>query len=555
MRFGENGLFGQYLVNRLLYAAGACFRFLLLRNVLAELRSQWSPRAQDCTAWFVTLMFAIHPVQVESVAWISSRKYGLLSCFGFAALWALFMALREPKKQRRWLIIHGVTIALAMLSSPFAIVLPALALVIHWACGIRNRQAPKLHGIGWGLAVLIGPVLWWVLVAGAGGQIERATATDGRGLGTTLFTMLRVLADYLGMLTLPLWLNNRYPDNLQHAIDARVALGALLALGGVALAWWRWQKGDRAAALCVAWFVIALAPVSNLIPISTVKADRYLYLACVGPLLGLALTWPLLGRRVVWGGAALLLAGATLSVARNRVWRDSEALWTASLAAAPENGLAHNNLGRALADEDQLSQAIEHLKKAVELEPADSGFRNNLAVTLMRAVRFDEAVPILEGLLADDPGSEQVSNAQRAITTLTEAGQHHLALQLWTTLNATVPNEMTVQLLLGNTALRTAAYEQTIAAYRAVLSQAPNNLDARHNLIAALGVTGQKELALGECRVLVTAGTARPEVYYNMGRLLLEMGRRQEAIEALQTALSRGYAPASQLLQKAQSAK
>ena len=136
--------FGYHVVNLLLHSAATVLLFLTLRLILCELRK--GGEGNDQIALFAAALFAIHPVNVESVAWIASRKYGLLATFGFGAFYCFLRALRSS--QIPWLVGAAVGVILAALSSPFAVVLPLLMLFTDFASGkLRERWRWHLPAI------------------------------------------------------------------------------------------------------------------------------------------------------------------------------------------------------------------------------------------------------------------------------------------------------------------------------------------------------------------------------------------------------------------------
>ena len=266
-----------HFTNLLLHASATILLFLALQRMLPLLRG---PRPTDAKlALLVAALFAVHPVNVESVAWVASRKYVLLANFAFLAFYGYC------RSGRKWPILVPVATLLAILASPFGIVIPALLLLFE-ICRASDRK-PARTLPAWGVFLVMAPILWWALVS-AGAHGERV-ATSGEARAN-LWTMLRCLFDYARMLLLPFDLNNKYVDILQPSPWSAKVLLSIVALGSLfAWAWRGFRAGKRLPLFCVGWFFLTWAPVSNLVPISTTMADRYLYLPAVGVFLGLAL--------------------------------------------------------------------------------------------------------------------------------------------------------------------------------------------------------------------------------------------------------------------------
>jgi tetratricopeptide (TPR) repeat protein len=417
--------FGYHLVNTLLHAAGVVLLWLFLRRALPALGVE----RHEQVALFVALLFAVHPVNVESVTWITSRKYGLLAVFGFLSLW---LYVREQG-------VPAVIAALcATLSSPFGITIPVLIVLYDFCRGCELRKSWKRQAPFAVCALAVLPLAVGI-VGGAGGRTD--VVKSGLNPLWAFFSMLRCLFDYARNLVLPLWLNNRYPD---HVSTNPFSLKILLAVAGIVaiglLVWRRYKAGDRLLLFCAGWALITWLPVSGLVPISTMMADRYLYLPGVGIFLALVLR--LRSPQVLSVIVAIFAIG---SIARNGVWRDSRSLWTDSVAKNPRNYAAQVSLALALEDAGENQQAAEHyeaalelnpdfflaqlnygllrlnlgqlslaenhLRRAVELEPGHTGTRLNLGLAQMAAERSDDAIATFRELLAIDADNADAHNA------------------------------------------------------------------------------------------------------------------------------------------------
>ena len=393
---------GYHIVNTLLHTGAAVLLYLLLLRALPKLRPQAPPQSHRLVAIFAALLFALHPVNVEAVAWMSSRKYGLLALFGFAA----FLAFLHD---RRWLCL--VATLLAMLSSPFGVTLPPLFILFDLCRRLELRQILQRH---WPLIVLeiaMVPLLFILLTDSGGGGIMRDYPE--LSLGERLITMFRCLADYARNLICPLWLNARYPHVASHTLfEGKVLLGLALAVGAVVLLWKRWQAGDRALPFCAGWALIAWLPVSNLVPISTFMADRYLYLPAVGIFLAAAIGVEHLSRcglrkhgdkAVLAMLAVIPILLAIVTVQRNADWRTSLSLWQASVRTEM-SGVSLTLLGSAYEETKDFQQAANHYQQALELAPDFPFACNNLAAILREAGQYEQALPLLQTAIAKEPG-------------------------------------------------------------------------------------------------------------------------------------------------------
>ena len=452
--FGK-GPFGFHLCNVLLHASAAVLLFLLL---LALKIPHW-PAATAALLW------ALHPVNVEAVSWAASRKYNLLALFAFAAILAWH--------QKRPAIL-AICVVLAMWSSPFGVVLPLLLLMLSWQ--ERSRLKPVLIGALVGIPpVLIG------LLGSSGGQLVK---WGGLSVMERLLAMPWSFVIIAKSLLWPLGLNARYPVHAG-AFDLRLLLAtALLACLGWGI-WKSWQVGHRLPAFCLAWLVITWLPVSNIIPLSTQRADRYLYLAGVAPLVGLVLLIFRLPRPQARGLAiGVLFAASFLCMGRIRVWADSETLWRDSVTRSPDNSMAWNDLGMALQDMERSGEARHAFQRAVELDESNTFAHFNLGTSLMHLGEAGVALPHL--LVA----SERDANSAIAWKNL---GACHAAL--------------------GD-------YDAALSALQRAVTINEKLPGIHYNLGLAYAKLAEPEHAIAEFAIAAARGSA--EAHYELGRLFID---------------------------------
>ena len=454
---------GYHLGNVLLHAVASGLLYLLLLAVLKAFN-----RDKPRVAIFAALLFALHPVNVEAVAWASSRKYGLMAVFVFAAL------LCHLHKRRPWTVVCAW---LATLSSPFGVVIVAL---VAWL--------DRCRGEAWNwryLLALASPALAVIPLFLAPESAESAVQDyAGGNIATTLIIMLRSIFTYAWNLLLPFDLNCRYHfafgDSLRHP-------GWLLAIAGlVALGICLRRSGDGLSRFCAGWVLIAWLPVSNLIPISTQMADRYLYLPAVGVFLTLALI--AIRKPPILITVCVVFAGMT--IARNRVWSDSVTLWQSSVAADSANAFAQVNLGDAWMKEGEFKAAAASFQTAVDLSPEDVDAQAGLAQSLSRSGRAESAIPHFARALELDPSRSQlwVNYAH----TLHQLGRNDEAAQA----AAQAPENIEAQLVLGALYFGKKDFLRAASHFAQALAQQPSNAQ----IAAHLGQTHWQlaRLATGE---------------------------------------------------------
>jgi hypothetical protein len=401
--------FGYHLTNVLLHAVCTALLFLLLRRLLG-------PGEGILPAAIAAALFAVHPVQVESVAWVAERK----NVLGMALLLAAFLAwLRATRSGFRPVAYAGflALFALSLMAKAQAVILPPLIALYEGI--VRPRLARAGEG---GEAALRGgpppavargalllPAFALAVALGLVAIRAQATSAEARPAGDLLGTFATapvLLLAYVKDLFLPL---NRSAVLVRPVLDRPwepLALAAWLLViawvgGALALA----RRRPHAAFFSL-WFLGALAPVLNFVPLPVLAADRYQYWAAPG-LFALA---GLLARRMLTDGdrrtcaaaAALIVVAiglfSALTVARVRVWRDSIALWEDAVRKSPREVIARTNLSTALIRAGRSREAIEHLEAAIRERPRNAAFRLNLGVALLKEGDVDGA--IREGLAA-----------------------------------------------------------------------------------------------------------------------------------------------------------
>lgn len=311
-----------------LHASAAVVAFFLLRRLFTN----------DWAAAIGAGLFALHPVQVETVAWVSGMKDVLCGLFALVALWQYVSAVQSNK---RWnFVVATIAFAIAMLCKPAAMVLPALAMVIHVVLMRADwKTAAKWTAVWWPMAIVI------MIVA----RVSQPVTIPGPALWQRPLVALDALAFYLGKIVWPWTLCVDY-GRTPSAIAAAAAMWWtwLIPAAVAAVLFWKPRREVIAAAGIAA---ICVAPMLGFTPFmfqlySTVS-DHYLYLAMLGP--ALLLAWLVTVNPTILRPAACVLLGlfAIKSLAQQSTWRDDESLFTHTLAANPRSFMAANNLASA----------------------------------------------------------------------------------------------------------------------------------------------------------------------------------------------------------------
>src|SRR6266542_522370 len=483
---------GYHWVNLLLHVANA----LLVWRVLARLNVPG--------AWLAGAIFALHPVQVESVAWITERKNVLMGFFFLLTLLA-WIAFVGGKTKRRWLFyrLGLILYVLALSAKTTACTLPGALFLILWL-----HRKP----IDWKRIIQIIPFLVLGIAMGALAMWwERYHQGTSRAVFTFLSPIERVLVAsravwfYLSNLIWPSNLTFIYP---RWDIAPTHLLNFVWLLGGVimcaAIYFLRRYLG-RSVEVAAAFFVATLSPVLGFIMLYTFRytfvADHYQYLACIGPialasagLVNLADTFK--NSRTLILGAALFVPAvlATLTWRQAAIYGNIETLWRTTLARNPSCWMAHNNLGIVLFGKGQLDDAIAHYRTTLEMQRNFWDADYNLGSALLGKGQVDEAIFHCDKAVRmqpSDPDAQvSVANALLQKRRIDDAIVHYQKAVVIR------PDYFLARYGLGHALLERGKLDEAIEHSRAALLIQPNNADCHTVLAVALDEKGQSAEAI-----------------------------------------------------------
>ncbi len=492
-----------HLVNIAMHAACAVLLWLVLRCLKVR------------GAWFGAALWALHPVQAESVAWVTELK-NTQSCLFYLLAILFFLKWRTAgtfasRKGAEW--VYALTLLcamLAILSKASTVMLPVvLGLVWWWSDGRWCwRNIFRLVPFFIISAVASGWTIWeQQFHSGAVGP-EWSQSRPER-----LVIAGKVVWFYLGKLLWPHPLIFIYP---LWKIDASRAIAYLpvLALGGSLFLLWL-NRRSRAGPVffTFAYFVISLFPVLGFFNVYFFRysfvGDHFQYLASQGPLALVAAVIvttlePFKKRRPFLKpalcGAMLLVLGA-LTWQQCGMFADVETLWRTTIAKNPDCWLANNNLGDCLYKEGHVEEAIGHYHKAIQINPTFSESPNNLGVALAAEGRFDEAIE-----------------------------SYRKAIQI----NPDFPGALNN---LGVALAAKGQFDEAIDSYRKAIRLNPNYANALDNLGVALTIRGQFDEAIDNYRKAIQIDPSRPETFFHWGMTLNQSGHTREAVAQYREAL------------------
>jgi tetratricopeptide (TPR) repeat protein len=500
---------GHHLTNVAIHTLNAVLVFVVLLEMTSQL--WWS--------YFVALLFALHPLNVESVAWIAERKNVLSTLFWLLAIWAY--ARFAARVDWKAYLLAAVFLALGLLSKPMVVTLPFVLLLLdYWPLGRLNVGEPGWLRKAGKLALEKAPLL----ALSALSSILTVLAQRAGGAVTTLeeipldVRVVNAIVSYLGYLVKMIWpapLAVFYPHPGDSLSLARVSLTLLLLLTISVLAF---RKARTKPYLLVGWlwYVSTLVPVIGLVQVGNqAMADRYAYLPLLGPFL--MIVWGLgelaahLTKRktlkrpgywIVAAGACALVAFAVTTRVQLAYWRNSLALFEHTRDVTENNYVAYTNIGIVFNKQQRWAEAVESFRQAVRIRPEHASAHSELGVALAKTGRTREAIEHFGKAIAIYPTAITYFN-------------------------------------LGLAHLREGQPDQSVEKFRSALRLNPDYFEAHFNLAIALSRLGRPQEARTHFLEAIRIDPGHAGARSGLGTLLAQQGNWTEAIEHLAAAVDR----------------
>ena len=537
---------GYHAATLFFHACAALLFALVLRRLFApgpDLPAGNLPgKPDDGAAWLAAFIFALHPVCVESVAWISEQKNTLSTLFYLAAalVYLRYDAVRAPRMYAAATGLFG----LALLSKSVTATLPgALLVALWWRRGRLSWRSDVRPLIPWfALGAAVGLFSAWVERHYIG-----AEGTDFEMSAVQRFLVAgRVIWFYLGKLLWPSELIFIYPRWRVSGADAwqyAYLLAAAILVAGV----WLVRRRARGPLAAVLFFAGSLFPVLGFFNVYafvySFVTDHWQYLPSLGIIaLGAAGLMEAVGRLPVPARRAGLALVAALPVALGILawrqcgnYRDLFTFYEAILAKNPECWMAHNNLAEALSNAGRTAEAIPHLERALQLRPDFPEAENNLGADLRVIGRPREAVPHLERALQLEPGYLAAqNNLGIALMACDRAAEGIAQFEQLLQRN---PNHAQARYNLGLALAFSGRPAEAIKHFAEAVRLEPANADAELSWAAALTQTGRFPEAVAHFERALQLRPGAPNAHNSYGRALSAAGRLDEAIAHFETAL------------------
>jgi len=509
--FGLNA-WGHHLINVLLHAANTALVFLVFRRMT---RATWR-------SLVLAALFGLHPLRVESVAWVTERKDVLSTLFWMLTLWAYAKYVEATQvrnsKSSMW---YGTALAmfvLGLMSKPMLVTMPFVLLLLdYWPlCRFelstlnfdQSRAGSQLSTIWrlvrektpfFALAAAASVVTFMVQKQG-GAVIAIQNLPLGARVGNALISYCR----YLGKLFWPTDLAVFYPHPGHWPMAKVLLAGGLIC--GISLLLFVKRRQYPFLLMGWLWFCGTLVPVIGLAQSGEqAMADRFTYVPSLGVLV-LAI-WGAyeLTRRWRYHVMALSVAGSAaivlcLALTRQQLgyWRDSETLFRHALKVTENNYLAHKALGDVLQKKGQIDEASRQFQEAIRLKPDDADVHYNLGNALLKKDQTDEAISQFQEVIRLKPDDADAHNN------------------------------------FGNALLRQGQLDEAIRQYQEVIRLKPDYAEIHNNLGIALGRKGQIEGAIRQYQEAIRLKPDYADAHFNLGNALLKQDQTDDAIRQYQ---------------------
>jgi protein O-mannosyl-transferase len=569
---------GHHLTNLFLHTLNSVLLFLLLR--------QWT-RSTWC-GLLASALFALHPLRVESVAWISERKDLLSGLFWILTLWAYgkytYCMRKAPEHQPAahlanafrssfyWLAL--LLFALGLMSKPVMVTLPFVLLLVdvwpldRWkAIPWKSLATEKLPFLI--LAAVLSLITFFVQRSGGMMTEMAGIPVEGRILNAMVS-----YTRYLRKLLWPVDLCALYPHPGHWPTG--VALGAAFTLAAIFSIVMLLRRRTVAPTIGLLWFLGTLVPMIGIVQVGPQSiADRYTYIPSIGVVIAVVfgLMEAVRSRKLqqVLMGAGIIAAMSCIAITRYQIgfWKDDVSVWSRAIevtqnnfsahyrlaralgrhgnvdAAIPEYNRAveikpdfaegHCSLGKALALAGRLTEAAAHFRRTLQLQPGHIVAENNLGNLLLRQGKADEALNLFQDALKREPNNP-ATHANLGYAFL-KTGNIDEALRHLQAAVRIQPDNTAAQNNLGWLLSQRGQTDEAIACFQTVLKFEPGSAEAHNNLAGALLAKGETERAIGEFKAAAELQSDSPEIHRNLGFALHRAGRLDEAIAQFQLAL------------------
>jgi len=520
---------GHHLTNLLFHIANALLLFIVLYRMTGEL---WKGA-------FVALLFSLHPLNVEPVAWISSRKDVLSTLFWMLAIWSYVVYAARPSVKRYLLLL--LLFLLGLMSKPMVMTLPVVLLLLDlWP--LQRYQFKKHQGsldssgfpdpdrrfqkkntlflLLEKIPFLVFSLAFCLITYYAEHQVGALPSFETFPFEVRTANAVVSYIQYIGKMIFPIHLACFYPYPAAHPSWQTIGAGLLLCV----ISLFAVKKSGRHPYLIVGWlwYLITLLPVIGLIQVgSHAMADRYAYIPLIGLFIMVAWGIPALVEKWRYRSVFLPLTAGFILLSLSlctwvqlKYWKNSTTLFEHALQVTRNNHVAHNNLGLALARTGRLNEAIRHYHEALRIKPQYSAAHNNLGLAFSGLKRFDRALFHYREALRINPWDEHAHCNLGVLLAMQKKDEE--AIDHFKAALRIKPDFHVGRINLGFALARNNKYDEGIKHIRKVLEENPRSSQAHFSLGLVFLWKGDRDSALKQYKVLKALDPALADTLLRM---------------------------------------
>ncbi len=527
---------GHHVTSLVIHVANAVLLFWVLQLMTS---ARWP-------SVLVAALFSLHPLNVESVAWIAERKNVLSTFFGLLAIWAYVKYVEKPD-WRRYLLLTALFV-LGLMSKPMLVTLPCVLLLLdYWPLNRFAADPGNFFSKLRELALEKAPLLLLSLAAGplailAESRAGALPALEAFPLSVRFSNALVAYTSYLSKMFWPTDLAPFYPHPGASLEIWRIVLSVVLLVAVSAVVVHR-ARSFPYLVVGWLWYLGTLFPVSGLIQVGGhAMADRYAYLPLIGVFILLVWGWwGWLGdfpvARKLGGGALLCLFAGMAMTTRTQVshWQSSVTLFEHVIRSTENNHLAYNNLGIALLERGRMEEAAAQFAEALKIKPGSSTALFNLGLTMKRRGETEEAERYFSKALEENP---KLAGAHVNLgTILEEQGSSEEAFRHFRQAVELNPRLPAAHTNLGRALAKQGKFGEAVGHFEISLRINPHQSNVYSNLGAALDLQGRSQEAVDNYRRALELDSRSHFAHHNLGMLRLEEGHLEEAAHHLSRAI------------------
>lgn len=537
--------FGYHLTNSIFHGLNTVLLFLLViqlmvkaskANYMATSPAKPLPVVTKylIAAGITALLFALHPLQVESVAWIAERKNVLCTFFVLLTFHCYLMYVSAVHTIHRWMWFAGglFLFLFALMSKPMAVTLPVLLLIFDYYplkrinLSLRESFYIILEKVPFFVLSIVDSIITVVVQQNAGSL----KSLEQFHFGPRILNAMRTLIFYLEKTIIPIELVPYYPlPGTAAWSDARYLLSGVLIVILTGFCLWMAKKRKHLCLAAWLFYVVALIPMIGIIQVGDqAAADRYTYLSnmSIFLLVGIGTLWvfekiSLTNHKKMLGGvfcftiAVMFLLLGTITVNQIKIWRSPESLWQYVVNKYPTSvAFSHYNLGIALFDQGKIDEAISSYKRTLTINPQHEKAHFSLGYAYLKKGMLDDAIPAFKRALTRNPNYAEAHYALGSV--YDTKGLSDEALFEYKRAVTIKPRYAEVHYKLGALYQKKGEFDKAIFQLKKALASKPRYPEAHQDLAFAYYYKGNYQLALLHCEKAEKLG-------YSVNPKLLEM--------------------------------